>query len=138
VKKSIPEKEKKEMREKLKNFKTKGFLMLTALSMFLFGGNAVPVLAGTTDPTPAPGGGTSVTVNENATMDSVMGNVIGFLLTMTRWVGVALLIYGVYEIVMSFMQNQPEAKTKGIIMAFAGVVLIALKSALSLMGVSVS
>ncbi len=125
------------MREKLKNFKTKGFLMLTALSMFLFGGNAVPVLAGTTDQ-PATGAGTSVTVNDNATMDSVMGNVIGFLLTMTRWVGVALLIYGVYEIVMSFMQNQPEAKTKGIIMAFAGVVLIALKSALSLMGVTVS
>lgn len=125
------------MREKLKNFKTKGFLMLTALSMFLFGGNAVPVLAGTTDQ-PATGAGTSVTVNDNATMDSVMGNVIGFLLTMTRWVGVALLIYGVYEIVMSFMQNQPEAKTKGIIMAFAGVVLIALKSALALMGVTVS
>lgn len=125
------------MREKLKNFKTKGFLMLTALSMFLFGGNAVPVLAGA-DPTPAAGAGTSVTVNDNATMDTVMGNVIGFLLTMTRWVGVALLIYGVYEIVMSFMQNQPEAKTKGIIMAFAGVVLIALKSALGLMGVTVS
>jgi len=125
------------MREKLKNFKTKGFLMLTALSMFLFGGNAVPVLANA-DPTPAAGAGTSVTVNDNATMDTVMGNVIGFLLTMTRWVGVALLIYGVYEIVMSFMQNQPEAKTKGIIMAFAGVVLIALKSALGLMGVTVS
>lgn len=126
------------MREKLKNFKTKGFLMLTALSMFLFGGNTVPVLAGTKDPTPAPGSGTSVSVDSNATMDSVMGNVIGFLLTMTRWVGIALLIYGVYEIVMSFMQNQPEAKTKGIIMAFAGVVLIALKSALALMGVTVS
>ncbi len=128
------------MREKLKNFKTKGFLMLTALSMFLFGGNAVPVLAGTEEGsgTGTAGAGTSVSVNENATMDSVMGNVIGFLLTMTRWVGVALLIYGVYEIVMSFMQNQPEAKTKGIIMAFAGVVLIALKSALKLMGVEVS
>lgn len=127
------------MREKLKNFKTKGFLMLTALSMFLFGGNAVPVLAGTQDSTKkSAGAGTSVTVDDNATMDNVMGNVIGFLLTMTRWVGIALLIYGVYEIVMSFMQNQPEAKTKGIIMAFAGVVLIALKSALSLMGVTVS
>lgn len=125
------------MREKLKNFKTKGFLMLTALSMFLFGGNTVPVLAAP-DPTKAPSAGTSVTVDSSATMDTVMGNVIGFLLTMTRWVGVALLIYGVYEIVMSFMQNQPEAKTKGIIMAFAGVVLIALKSALGLMGVTVS
>lgn len=118
------------MREKLKNFKTKGFLMLTALSMFLFGGNAVPVLAGTEKDT-------SVTVEEKG-MDAVMGNVIGFLLTMSKWVGVGLLIYGVYEIVMSFMQNQPEAKTKGIIMAFAGVILIALKSVLKTMGITVS
>lgn len=118
------------MREKLKNFRTKGFLMLTALSMFLFGGNAVPVLADTGD--------TTVKVDADASMDKVMGNVIGFLLTMTRWVGIALLIYGVYEIVMSFMQNQPEAKTKGIIMAFAGVVLIALKAALKLMGIDVT
>lgn len=122
------------MREKLKNFKTKGFLMLTALSMFLFGGNAVPVLADGENK----GSGTTVTVDSNATMDSVMGNVIGFILQLSKWVGIGLLIYGVYEIVMSFMQNQPEAKTKGIIMAFAGVILIALKSALSLMGVTVS
>lgn len=121
------------MREKLKNFKTKGFLMLTALSMFLFGGNAVPVLADGEK-----GLGTTVTVDSDATMDSVMGNVIGFILQLSKWVGIGLLIYGVYEIVMSFMQNQPEAKTKGIIMAFAGVILIALKSALSLMGITVS
>ena len=127
------------MKEKLKNFKTKGFLMLTALSMFLFGGNTVPVLAGNEENTNnTAGSGTKVTVNSNASMDDVMGNVIGFILTLSRWVGVALLIYGVYEIVMSFMQNQPDAKTKGIIMAFAGVVLIALKSALGLMGVSIT
>lgn len=118
------------MKEKLKNFKTKGFLMLTALSMFLFGGNAVPVLAD--------GENTTVTIDDTKGMDSVMGNVIGFLLSMSKWVGVALLIYGVYEIIMSFMQNQPEAKTKGIIMAFAGVILIALKSVLKTMGVTVS
>ena len=61
---------------------------------------------------------------------ALMGKIIGILLTITRFVGVALVIYGVYEIVMSFMQNQPEAKTKGIIMALAGVVMIALKSIL--------
>jgi hypothetical protein len=36
---------------------------------------------------------------------------------------------------MSFMQNQPEAKTKGIFMVAAGVVLVALKSILSGLGV---
>lgn len=59
-----------------------------------------------------------------------MGKIIGILLTITRFVGVALVVYGVYEVVMSFMQNQPEAKTKGIIMALAGIVMTALKSIL--------
>lgn len=79
-----------------------------------------------------------VTINENVDMgnaDGLMGNVLGILLTITRYVGVALVVYGVYEIVMSFMQNQPEAKTKGIIMALAGIVMIALKSILVGVGV---
>lgn len=81
--------------------------------------------------------GQNVTVNTTAEpqADQLMGNIIGILLTITRFVGVALVIYGVYEIVMSFMQNQPEAKTKGIIMALAGVVMIALKSIISGLGI---
>lgn len=39
------------------------------------------------------------------------------------------------QVVMSFMQNQPEAKTKGIIMALAGIVMTALKSILQSIGV---
>ena len=80
--------------------------------------------------------GENVTINNTAPdATNLMGQIIGILLTITRFVGVALVVYGVYEIVMSFMQNQPEAKTKGIIMALAGVVMIALKSVLSGLGV---
>lgn len=69
--------------------------------------------------------------------NALMGKIIGILLTITRYVGVALVIYGVYEVVMSFMQNQPEAKTKGIVMALAGVVMIGLKSLLGAGGVGI-
>ena len=90
-------------------------------------------------PTPAGGGGfgsDEVTITgEDVDADAFMGKIIGILLTITRYVGVALIVYGVYEIVMSFMQNQPEAKTKGIIMALAGVVMVALKSVLKGLGV---
>ena len=80
--------------------------------------------------------GDSVTITAtDADANNMMGNVIGILLTITRFVGVALAIYGVYEIVMSFMQNPPEAKTKGIVMALAGVVMIALKSVLQAMNI---
>lgn len=74
--------------------------------------------------------GTVEVKGEGANASQMMGRVIGILLTITRYVGVALVIYGIYEVIMSFMQNQPEAKTKGIIMALAGVVMIALKSVL--------
>ena len=78
----------------------------------------------------------TVTVTgSGADAGALMGKIIGILLTITRYVGVALVIYGVYEVVMSFMQNQPEAKTKGIIMALAGVVMIALKSILVGIGI---
>lgn len=69
------------------------------------------------------------------TFTSTMGKIIGIILTVMRYVGAVLVIYGVYEIIMSFMQNQPEAKTKGIFMVAAGVVLVALKSILIGLGV---
>lgn len=80
--------------------------------------------------------GESVTINNSGgNAGQLMGKVIGVLLTITRFVGVALIVYGLYEVVQSFMQNQPEAKTKGIIMALAGIACTALKSFLSGLGV---
>lgn len=55
-----------------------------------------------------------------------MEKIINILLGISKWAGIGLVAFGVYEIVMSFMQNQPEAKTKGIIMACAGVVMVGL------------
>lgn len=78
----------------------------------------------------------SVTVSDgSADAQEMMGKIIGILLTISRFVGVALVVYGVYEVVMSFMQNQPEAKTKGIVMALAGIVMTTLKSILESLGV---
>lgn len=79
--------------------------------------------------------GESVTINGGGDAATMMGKIIGILLTITRFVGVALVVYGIYDVVMSFMQQQPEAKTKGIIMALAGIVMTALKSILISLGV---
>lgn len=112
------------MNSKTKNNKLIGRIMAFALFCTCFVGTAFADFE-------------SVTVNAStsASASGLMGKVIGILLTITRYVGVALLIYGIYEIVMSFMQNQPEAKTKGIVMALSGVVMIGLKSVLQGMGV---
>lgn len=110
---------------------------LDKLRAFMFGAMTVASMASITATTAFAFAGDAVTIedNQNTNAADLMGKIIGILLTITRYVGVALVIYGVYEIVMSFMQNQPEAKTKGIVMALSGVIMIALKSVLKGVGV---
>ena len=116
------------MKSKLMSLKSKFTKTATAASVFLTS-MAMPVMAHADD------WGAVTVSGDGSDASSLMGKIIGNLLTITRYVGVALLIYGVYEIVMSFMQNQPEAKTKGIVMALAGVVMIGLKSIIIGLGV---
>lgn len=109
--------------------------MLTKTMAFGMAASAVTAM---TANTALAGGFTGENVsitNSNADAGTMMGRIIGILLTICRFVGIALVVYGVFEIVMSFMQNQPEAKTKGIIMALAGIVMTALKSVLVGIGV---
>lgn len=73
------------------------------------------------------------TGNTDAT--SLMGNILGILLTITRYVGIAMTVFGVYNIVMSFTQDRPEERIKGVTFALAGVVMIGLKTVLSAMGI---
>lgn len=104
-------------------------------------GTAISAVAGTAATTVfAQDGGTwdSATIGGSANAETMMGKIIGVLLTISRYVGVALVIYGVYEVVMSFMQNQPEAKTKGIVMALSGAVMVSLKSICIQVGVITS
>lgn len=68
----------------------------------------------------------SIQKKETTEMTKGMNEIIGILLSICFYAGIALAIYGVYEIIMSFMQQQPEAKTKGIFMTMAGVVLMGL------------
>lgn len=122
------------IKNKMSNFKT-GLMMGAVSGMnMMMGLTASASTGGTT----GGGGFDSVgAINVNAaTPEKAMGAVIGVILTIMRYVGVAMVIYGVYEIVMSIQNNQPEAKTKGIIMALSGVVMIAIKTLLVSFGIS--
>lgn len=70
-----------------------------------------------------------------ASANKLMGQLIGILLMITRYVGVGILVYGVYEVVLSFTSDQPEKRVKGISLALAGVVLVALRSVIAGFGV---
>lgn len=132
---AIVTKEKKTIKKSAKRIFSSVAALFTAIYWTMF--TAFANNAGAGAGGAAGGFGQSVSINTSAdpNADDLMNNIIGILLTITRYVGIALVIYGIYEIVMSFMQNQPEAKTKGIVMALAGVVMIALKSIISGLGI---
>lgn len=65
----------------------------------------------------------AATKYKNNTTISGADNIINLLLTVTKYAGIGLGVFGAYELAMSFLQNQPEAKTKGIIMLLAGVIM---------------
>ena len=119
----------KSVKAKVNNFKTG--LMLGAISGANMAMGIMPVSAGSFS-------NSSVNINPNTSPEQAMGAVIGVILTVMRYVGVAMVVYGVYEIIMSIQNNQPEAKTKGIIMALSGVVMIGLKTVLTQFGIQIN
>lgn len=73
--------------------------------------------------------------NTSVNVENGMGDIIGLLVTVTRYIGVGVLVYGGYELAMSFTQDMPDKKAKGIAFLFGGLILVAIKSVLKLMGV---
>jgi hypothetical protein len=68
-------------------------------------------------------GAVAFAADENAAINqivSIMGRV-------GRVAGIALMIFGIYEVVMAFLQQAPEQKTKGVLMLVVGAVLTGIK-----------
>lgn len=136
------EKEGARKEKHMKTLKKFGKMLVVMMALVMMLG-VVPVAADDTGVTPPAGsnkslGETSVDFNSNLsdkTADDLMGKVIGIVLTISMYVGIAILVFGVYEIVMSFTQDMPEKKVKGITLALAGVVMIGLKAILKGLGV---
>ena len=59
--------------------------------------------------------------------DSIVGEFIGILLTIFRYVGIVLLVVGIVQFVMATKDDNPEAKVKATTMAIVSVILITLK-----------
>ncbi len=67
-------------------------------------------------------------INGNPSGDQAISGIIGGLCFVAKIVGIGLAAYGAYEIVLSFVQNQPESKIKGITMVGCGVCMFFLEN----------
>lgn len=78
--------------------------------------------------------GVTVTVPTDLSMDSLVGKVIDVVLTLARYIGLILLIFGLYQLYLSFKDDNPDGKIKAITLLVTSVGLITLKSILKLVG----
>lgn len=89
---------------------------------------SVPVFAKKTE---AEDGGDGAT----AEIETAMSGVIDILYTIMTGIGIALGVWGLYELVMSITQDMPEKKVKGIGLLAGGVILVSARVVLGALGV---
>lgn len=70
----------------------------------------------------------TIAVDEDANMDTIVGGIIGFILDLARYVGVVLLVYGIYQVYMAFKDDNADSKIKGISFCIMAVGLITIKT----------
>lgn len=62
------------------------------------------------------------------------GKIISLMIWVFRIIGIGVAGFGIYELVMSFVQQQPEAKTKGITLLLVGLLLVSITFILRFFG----
>ena len=104
--------------------------------------SAITALAVTpkgTDGSGSGGGGTGSGGTGTTSADGTAGTVItklkDVMTTIGKYVGMGLLVFGAYEVIMSFLQQQPEAKVKGILMCVCGGVMMTIGDFIKGLGV---
>ncbi len=76
-----------------------------------------------------------IKVGDTTSTDNLMGTIIAWMLKLVQYIGIGILVWGVIEIVLSFTQDMPDKKIKGITLAFSGAVCIGLKAVLGTLGI---
>ena len=81
-----------------------------------------------------------VTINDNADVDpgTMIGNILGMALKAGFYIGLILIVWGTIDIVISIMQERPEAKTQGVKMLIVGAILVGLRGLMIAWGVFVA
>lgn len=67
--------------------------------------------------------------------EALVTSVIDIVLDMARYIGMVLVVTGVFQLVMAYKDDNADAKTRGIQLAICGIVLIGLKSILDGVGI---
>lgn len=73
--------------------------------------------------------------DENTDPEIMITSIITLILTIARWVGVVLLVWGIFQMVMSFKDENAEGKSRSMLFIGSSIALIGLKSLLTVAGI---
>lgn len=68
--------------------------------------------------------------------ETIIDSVLGIILFATRYIGAALIIWGLVMFGLSIKNDEPESKQKALMTTFAGVVVFSLKWILQTAGIT--
>ena len=66
-------------------------------------------------------------------IETIIGSILGIILTIARYVGVVLRTYAVFQLVMSFKNDDAEGKSRATQLLVVSAVLIGLKKLMSVL-----
>lgn len=84
---------------------------------------------------PAAAFATSVTIKNDLDPETVVGNILGYLITALQLVGGGVLIYAFGSFALSIAQENPDQRSRAIMMIVAGAMLVGIRPILSAIGV---
>ncbi|MCI9545800.1 MAG: DUF2460 domain-containing protein [Lachnospiraceae bacterium] len=67
--------------------------------------------------------------------DALVKSIITIVLKMARYIGMVLVVTGVFQLVMAYKDDNADSKTRGIQLAICGVILIGLEAVLTAAGI---
>lgn len=70
---------------------------------------------------------------EGIDIETIIGSILGIILTIAMYVGVVLLTYAVFQLVMSFKNDDAEGKSRATQLLVVSAVLIGLKKLMSVL-----
>ena len=65
---------------------------------------------------------------DDATASNILGSIIGIVLGIARYIGLALLAYGVFQMVMALKDDNADSKSRAMQLIVVSIVLIILKT----------
>lgn len=113
-------------RKKLKNTFTK---IKTKLQYV-----AIALMTTVTAAMPTTASAATVTINPNTNTNALIGSIVEFICQIAFYIGIVVLITGVFMLVMAYREDNSEQQTRGVRVAVVGAALVGFRVLLQTAG----